>query len=1298
MGLIDSEYEFLAVSDPLGILHQSNDYVAQHQNGSMLFMGHSGIHVFDGRKIRLIPNEIEGGGTAHVIRGVYTRNGTLISPGSNRQISKLTKKETFVPIAQYDSIGVRRAILIHGDPHFSDGVVMSTNDGRWISLREDGASFIISDSSKTGPLPPFSVRYGDQTGELWMYNTHGEIWRVLWDGETWLEELTVTLRGAGDLLVLENEILVAAAEGIYSVTYSESTDSYTATKWYPVRITKFTQTSDGRIHMISPGVYHLFDGTQFYTKSLPISSHFRIFADREDNIWLPGRDGIDLVRKRYFPNLTGNTNLGSRYGLISGENGLSYLIHSNRLYRADVNANLLSEPILDIGALSDFEYMNGYLDGNGLLWMYGWAEMMVLDTNRNYRVLAKRTGGYVTSHYVYNGEVYMHTMYHGIFQFDARQNAFVKVNDVPDYMHYFAFINPESYLSKHVFRSIETAFIHHQSKSETVIDVPEVYHGRSVLTMIFSQQLNTLFIALTDGTLLAMNPETYEFNEIYLERLGILEPLLSFELTALTLWITINSGIFGLNLEHFGEDRFYDDEPIFLNHLVGLPSTNTGLNTFSFVDDAHSRTWISTSRGTFIFNTDRDAVNPVAPGLQVNGIYDLAGNVLHESGSNPVILPKGKRNIRFDVSVIGFRSPKQNRLRYRIAEIDENWYQSESNVLPAFQNLKPGTYHLEMIAENASVISANEASIITFTVPPYFYETTAFKILLIAFGVLFIFGLISYRERTQRKRNELLEQTVKDRTREFKLQKEETEKANEVIQKQSEDLIRLDALKNKMYANISHELRSPVTLIKGPLSQIIEHDKGTLPESVRVNLERTYRNSERLEKLVEQLLDLTRIDRAVMAVHPKPVNLNKQLDWIIEAFRSYAEFKKINLQFKKPKTSVYINTDTEMLEKVFMNILSNAVKFTRANGLIEVELKTDNNFAEIAFRDTGTGIPPEHIDRIFDRYYKSGNENVRNAEGLGVGLALSREFIELMHGTISVESTLGEGSCFYIRFNVFKGELPASEPVSTSAKQLKTIEFPIPSESAQPKAATHTILIVDDNPDMTGFISNLMLPHYSYLTAYNGKEALTLLSKHEIDLVITDYMMPEFDGISLVKAMQQREAWKQIPVILLTAIKNEDVMLHGFQIGINDYITKPFSPKELLARIGALLRMLDMRQKSKSDTHQSSESSTLSLNETRIKRLTAYIKANIKEKITAELLAEQLHISKKQLTRILQATTGLSPADFIREVRLQQARQLFETHQKGTISEVMYQVGFTHQFNFSKRYEERFGRKPADYF
>jgi len=574
-------------------------------------------------------------------------------------------------------------------------------------------------------------------------------------------------------------------------------------------------------------------------------------------------------------------------------------------------------------------------------------------------------------------------------------------------------------------------------------------------------------------------------------------------------------------------------------------------------------------------------------------------------------------------------------------------------------------------------------------------ELTSFKLF-----TLILASLRAYRSITELEGLRLdLENKVKERTTE--------------LEQKNLQIMEMDQMKTRFFNNISHEFRTPLTLILSPLENMAA-EKGSLkPEPKQID--RMHRNALRLLGLINQLMDLSKLDAGSLKLELTEGDLVKEVKSIVTGFVPLAERKDIKFRYMLPEKPIKTFYDADKLEKILSNLLSNAFKFTPEKGTIDCKMeyleKTDKKKTpevRITVKDSGKGIPPEQSEKIFDRFYQV--EEQKEGGGTGIGLSLTRELVDLLHGKISVESKPEKGSCFTVTFPVGKDHLKKSEFVMLKPgdKQDRVLipelmeeeeraileEFDEEEEDGKP-----ILLVVEDNADVRAHIYENLNAEFHFLEAADGEEGLKKAIEKIPDLVVTDLMMPWKDGVEMTKELKTNECTSHIPVIMLTAKANVESKIEGLETGADDYITKPFNIDELKARI---TNLIEQRKKLRERFSQEVklEPKDIAITSADVKfldRAIAIIEEHMGDfEFDAATFQEEMNMSRSQLFRKLRALTDQSATEFIRSIRLKRAANLFEQG-FGNVAEVTYEVGFNNLSYFAKCFKEVYGVSPSEY-
>ena len=532
-----------------------------------------------------------------------------------------------------------------------------------------------------------------------------------------------------------------------------------------------------------------------------------------------------------------------------------------------------------------------------------------------------------------------------------------------------------------------------------------------------------------------------------------------------------------------------------------------------------------------------------------------------------------------------------------------------------------------------------------------------------------------------------LEETVKERTAE--------------VQNQADKLRELDTFKSRFFINLTHEFRTPLTLILGPAERI---QKQNHDPKIRNDASLIIKSGKRLLKMINQLLDLSKLEAGKMEVNQSPQEWISLLKSICNSFETLAHEKQVTLHFSTNIEQYTAHADRPKLENIFYNLVSNAIKFTPNGGSVSVVLtflKNDGqSWVHIQVKDTGTGIPTKKLPFIFDRFFQADPSDSRPQEGTGIGLALTKELIELLNGSIEVESEEGVGTKVTVKLPV--ETLPyqqLQEPVilpsvfESERKEIKKDEIPFLQS-----ADSNLILIIEDNADLRSFIRSSLSGNYRILEAENGEEGLTLALENIPDLIITDLMMPGRDGYQVCTAIKINEKTSHIPVIILTAKVDVASRIAGLQTGADAYLRKPFYEPELIAQIDNLISLRQsLRERYSGKNLWLNKMEDLpSMEQVFLNKVRHALEAHLSdETYSAELLGSDVGLSRTQFHRKLKALINQTPGDLIRAARMDRARELLQKN-AGTVAEVGYMVGYGNPANFSTSFARHFGFPPSE--
>ena len=605
---------------------------------------------------------------------------------------------------------------------------------------------------------------------------------------------------------------------------------------------------------------------------------------------------------------------------------------------------------------------------------------------------------------------------------------------------------------------------------------------------------------------------------------------------------------------------------------------------------------------------------------------------------------------------------QQTRYAYRLVGQMSDWVKTDHNYV-SFHALPPGDYILQLSVcrEDDTMSTPRELRI---RVAPPFYRTLpmyiVYALTVIAIGILLWLKMRKRQQERAERQQQLMERQKMEQITEMKLQ---------------------------FFTNISHDLRTPLTLIISPLEQIIKKlDEGPLLSQ----LKNIHKNAQLLLNEVSALLDFRRLDAGGETLNLQRGDIVDHLNSILVSFGDYAEERGIHLSFEHDVDNFIMDYDREKMNKVVYNLFSNALKFTPVGGSVSLSFHHENDSVTIAIADTGKGIPDSDKPNIFKRFYQSAT-NDSSQTGSGIGLHIASDYVRLHNGTISVSDNNPVGTVFTVKLKTHPRPLPVEGGE-------KLPNAPLPQQGGA-GGGSPSLLIVDDNQDMLSFVSSCMKETYKVFTATDGASALDLLQREQIDLIISDVMMPGIDGFELCRRVKNDINMSHIPIILLTARTTDVSRIEGLQLGADDYLTKPFNIEVLRLRVK---KFIEWEQNNHQQFRQKmniepSEITITPLDEQFIKKAIALVEQNISNSdFSVEMLAAEVAMSRSTLYKKLMAITGQGPAEFIRTIRIKRGRALLETSQM-QVTEIAYAVGFSTVKSFTMNFKAEYGITPSEF-
>ncbi|MBV6443236.1 MAG: Sensor histidine kinase RcsC [Saprospiraceae bacterium] len=646
--------------------------------------------------------------------------------------------------------------------------------------------------------------------------------------------------------------------------------------------------------------------------------------------------------------------------------------------------------------------------------------------------------------------------------------------------------------------------------------------------------------------------------------------------------------------------------------------------------------------------------------------------------------------LTIEFALLDFANPDENRYRYRLRGADPDWVEAGTRHFANYTRLRPGTYQFEVEGSTGGGIWSPHSATLHFVIsPPWWASWWAYTL----YAILLL-GSAYYFYSFQLKR---------------KLEHAENERLKE-----------LDAVKTHLYTNITHEFRTPLTVILGLAAEIGREGNSHIKEMAHT----VQRNGQGLLRLINQILDLAKLDSGAVRLQLVRADIVAFCRYISESFHSFAEVKQIQMHFLSEMPTLEMDFDKEKLQNILHNLLGNAMKFTPEGGHVYLQIAYAEHWKPLAQQgwhetlkpaknaeqewimlrvsDTGPGIPESDFVKIFDRFAQSGAS--ANAGGTGIGLALVRELVQLMQGGLALRNVPGKGAEFMVGLPVLR----QAEPADHLPPNIQTLEIEIPDHTAPVSLATAadsdlpTLLLVEDNADVAEYIQSCLTGTYRMTYARNGEDGIAMALEQTPDLIISDVMMPLKDGYELTSVLKNDERSSHIPIVLLTAKATTDDRIAGLKRGADAYLTKPFHREELLVTLNQLLEnrrrvQAFFSQRIFNDPALPADPlpPEADMEDAFLQKLRGVVEANLSDAdFEMPQLERALAMSRSQIFRKVKALTGKSPSLFIRSIRLANARKLLRTTTL-TISEVAYDTGFSSPQYFSDSFFEEFGERPS---
>ncbi len=1028
-----------------------------------------------------------------------------------------------------------------------------------------------------------------------------------------------------------------------------------------------------------------------YNKLNPRSLHYNdvlcLFEDYTNIMWL-GTDGAGLSfydsyleKFNFFHNqqVPENINIDVVRAIFVDENeavwigtsgkGLTSYDHTNNEWKTYIHDNKTSKGI------SSNRIMSLLGDEKGKLWI-GYQEegLSILDlktgefTHYNSKSKVSLPGNTIWNIYKDNSEKFwLATRNDGLIQFDPQKGVVRQFTHDPN--------DPHSIPGNNI-RTIEegrngqlwigtenqgiASFDINSGKFQTLANHKNDQNSissNSIKSLYFDGK-KTLWIGTNGSGINALNVDTQE-----VIRISTREGLANNVIYGIlpddkdNLWLSSNKGITKITVQP-SDSLVYD-----ISNYTNYDGLATEFNTGAYYKNKDGSLYFGSLEGFYWFNSEDISLNEIPPKNAITGLFafdkeiDITGDIKLKHDENTLII---------NMASLVFSSPDKNEFQYMIENHDENWIQAGNNHQARYTNLSPGVYNFFARSSNYDGIWSEAPVAIQFTILPPWHLTIWAKLLyliLFSLAVIWIYQYLKWRWRVKYLIN---------------LKEEEAHR-----------LIEIDKFKTNLFTNISHEFRTPLTLISGPVERLMRQTDNPVFKS-QLNLIK--QNSQRLLNLVDQLLEVSKIKSGTQQLLVQKGNLELLLQSIVTNFFYFAAEKDMRMLTQIPlMTEIWF--DPDKIEKIVSNLLHNAIKYGKPGTDVSLssEISEKTLFLKVSNQSVNK-YSKEEISHLFDKFYKPDTKT----EGFGIGLPLIKDLVELHQGHMDLH--FDGQNIFEVSIRIplekyaFRPEQVIDEEQSFGELVNQDMEILAPEDAA-------LVLVIEDNEKMRSFIAGELRPYYKTLEAENGREGLYLALEKIPDLIISDVMMPEMNGISLCQKIKSDEKTSHIPIILLTAKAEEENKLEGFEVGADDYMSKPFGTKQLLVRVKKLIELrnnLKIRYSGKNNIAPN-EIAVTSIDEKFLDKVQRIIDEDLGDtNFTVDEFCKKLGMSRMQLHRKLTALTGLSTSAFIRDQRLRLAIQRLEKSGE-SISEIAYAVGFSSPSYFIKCFKETYQMTPNEY-
>tara|TARA_R110002051_G_scaffold74908_1_gene136500 strand:+ start:11742 stop:15908 length:4167 start_codon:yes stop_codon:yes gene_type:complete len=1093
--------------------------------------------------------------------------------------------------------------------------------------------------------------------------------------------------------------------------------------------------NDGLFHIDENGhIIHHYVNNKNDEKSILSNSIWSLLVDNNDKIWLSYYNkGVAVYDNLYdkFKDIESQYNkpnslqIPSVSSIVKDHKGRLWvgtdgggidLIHPKNKQFTHINSSNNKE---FSGLLSDY-IPTLFIDSKQNLWAGSWDKgifFLKKDTNHFVNYNTENTNGAIRSNGIMSfsestdGTIWIAAYNNGLHSYDPISKQFTHYatesfinNGVQDGNAWKVLVDKKDNIwlgsTNGLFKIVKQNGVYTAvSMQERMITDNQNYVTSNTILSLYESSEGLLWIGTKGAGLCQYNPfkDTFSWfdksNGLIQENICAITESLNGEL-----WLGGNSGLTEFDLKNNSFKNFTMND--------GLLSNDFNMN--ACLTDANGRIYFGGYQGINHFIPNEIITNRIESSVYLKELKIFNQKVNPTDKNSPlkkVITQTDSLTLTHKQSVftieyagLNYTRPEENKYAYYLEGYENDWNYVGNIRSATYTNLDPGDYVFKLKASNNDGIWNKKPLDLYITILPPWWKTNW---ALLGYVAFFALGLYLLNKITQIR---LKEKQIIHNEREKRIQEKD-----------------LNEKKFQFFTNISHEFRTPLTLIVNPLEDIIKDTTLDLPERVKDKHKTIYKNTDRLIRLINELLDFSKLEANNVKLQAQELNLVSFGKNIVSHFTEEAFIRNIHLSFDADANKISLWADIRMLEKIIFNVLSNAFKVTPSGGAITMEISSRDNLVslplintqepikaiEISISDTGPGLEEEEIEKIFKRFYQVEHLNKNYYGGTGIGLEVVKSFVELHKGKIEVMSAPEKGTSFKIILPKYNLHLKEEELINNPQKEEKPKENILTKvsdtssnlqEEHDKNSSSYTLLIVEDNTELQNYLKNELKGDYKVLTCSNGSTGLKMAKEVLPDIIITDVIMPQMDGLEFCKQIKTDLRTSHIPVLMLTAKARVDDRIEGIEIGADAYMVKPFNMRLLKLRLSQLVtsRQLIFNKYFSAISDVPSDGNTSSLDKEFIEKVLNYINEHLSNPdLGVESFATQLHLSRSQFYRKIKVLTNQTANEFIRNIRLQKAKQLIE---KGNtnISEVCYTVGFSSPSYFTKCFKSYFDMLPTE--